>query len=563
MQLLSGKKWLSWPRLACVAVTIVLLVLIFRRIEWVSFLASVRRTQPGWILLGFAVYGLAILCTGFRWHLALRLTERSLHPSASCRLVFIGHFFVTALCGAAGGDFAKSAVYARWYRFALPEVVAAAPLDRTMGFGGSVSLAVIVFSCAVFSGSFERLRSLSFPKPGVWALVGVGAVALVVAGILAWRPRGDSSIARTIRAFRSGGQRMVITPRVVFPGVLLALLAQAGWSAVFALSLLAVTPVEVPWLDLAWTFAAITVISGLSFTFGGAGVREVAALTLLGPYGIPAGDCVAASMWTFVLRVVWAGIGAALLWREEGLQGKAAARTAPQAISVVIPALNEAEALPDTVKRAKAIPEISEIIVVDGGSNDGTPALAQQLGCHVLTVPASRGGQMRIGAQAAKGDVVMLLHADTWLPPDAGHAVLNCLRDPTVVAGGLWKKFRDGPWLTLGSRPRCALRLLLGRRILGDQTMFIRREVLEQIGGVPDWPLMEEFELCRRLRRVGRLALADAVVTTSARRFREKGTIRTYLRMWRIVLLFRLGKSPQQLAQIYQSGGGRTQAGHH
>src|SRR6185436_18411660 len=126
------------------------------------------------------------------------------------------------------------------------------------------------------------------------------------------------------------------------------------------------------------------------------------------------------------------------------------------------------------------------IIVVDGGSSDETRAVAAQLGCRVLTTPSGRGKQMRAGACEAKGDVVLMLHADTWLPPDAGQAALNCLRDQTVVAGGFWKVFRDSPLLLLGSRWRCAVRLWIGRRIAGDQGMFIRRDALEKIGGIPE-----------------------------------------------------------------------------
>ena len=225
---------------------------------------------------------------------------------------------------------------------------------------------------------------------------------------------------------------------------------------------------------------------------------------------------------------------------------------APQTISVVIPTLNEAEGLPETVTRARLVPEMNEIIVVDGGSRDRTYEIAAQLGCRVLTCAAGRGNQMRHGAAHASGDVVVLLHADTWLPPEAGRAALDCLRDQGVVGGGFWKIFRDPSPLMHGSRWRCAAHFYLCKRFFGDQAIFVRRDVLDQIGGVPDHPLMEEFELCRRLRQVGRLALADATVTTSARRFAKLGVVRTYLRMGRVMLLYQLGKSPLELRQIYE-----------
>jgi rSAM/selenodomain-associated transferase 2 len=223
-----------------------------------------------------------------------------------------------------------------------------------------------------------------------------------------------------------------------------------------------------------------------------------------------------------------------------------------QTISAVIPTLNEAEALPEAVRHLKANPEITEIIVVDGGSADNTVRIAQQLGARVIESRASRGHQLRMGAEAATGDVIMFVHADTWLPPHGGRAALECLANPQVVAGGFWKRFRDTPLLLLGSRPKCAVRLHIGRRIAGDQCLFMRRKILEEIGGVPDVALMEEFELCWRLRRIGRLALAPATVSTSARRFRKLGVLRTYWRMWWVTTLWRLGVSPAKLRAIYE-----------
>jgi rSAM/selenodomain-associated transferase 2 len=222
-----------------------------------------------------------------------------------------------------------------------------------------------------------------------------------------------------------------------------------------------------------------------------------------------------------------------------------------QNVSIVIPTLNEAGALAETIQRARANPEVCEIIVVDGGSTDGTPKVAAALGCTVLQSPPGRGTQMRRGADSARGDVVLLLHADTWLPPNAAAAAFQCLERPGVIAGGFWKRFRDAPFLLLGSRFKCAVRLWLGRRVAGDQGLFVRRDVLTQIGGVPDIPLMEEFELCRRLRRLGRIALADAVVLTSARRFTERGILRTYLRMWHVLIRYWLGTPPEKLRDLY------------
>lgn len=222
-------------------------------------------------------------------------------------------------------------------------------------------------------------------------------------------------------------------------------------------------------------------------------------------------------------------------------------------ISVVIPTRNEETQLPDTIRRARAVPEVSELIVVDGGSTDATRAVAASLDARVLTCPPGRGAQLQLGASQARGGIVLLLHADTWLPPEAGRALLGCLQDPAVVGGGFWKVFRDPPRWVRGERWRCGVRLWLTGRILGDQGFFVRRRALEAIGGVPDLPLMEEFELCRRLRPRGRLVLAPATVSTSARRFHQQGVIRAYLRLWRVCALYRLGCAPEKLRRIYEA----------
>jgi hypothetical protein len=219
-------------------------------------------------------------------------------------------------------------------------------------------------------------------------------------------------------------------------------------------------------------------------------------------------------------------------------------------LSVIIPTLNEASELPETLKRARAIPEVREIIVVDAGSTDDTRAIAREHNCTVIKSEPSRGKQLRLGAQRASGDVVLFLHADTWLPENAGAVISETLARPLVVAGGFYKRFRDGGALP-GSRLRCWLLWALTNRLFGDQAIFVKRDVLEKCGGVPDVPLMEEFELCKALARNGRIALASATVLTSARKFREEGMLRTYWRMARCTFRYWLGTSPKRLVEIY------------
>jgi rSAM/selenodomain-associated transferase 2 len=220
------------------------------------------------------------------------------------------------------------------------------------------------------------------------------------------------------------------------------------------------------------------------------------------------------------------------------------------ALSVIIPTLNEASELPETLKRARAIPEVLEIIVVDAGSTDDTRAIARDHNCIVIESEPSRGKQLRLGAQRASGDVVLFLHADTWLPENAGTVIAETLARPLVVAGGFYKRFRDGGALP-GSRLRCWLLWALTNRLFGDQAIFVKRDMLENCGGVPAVPLMEEFELCKNISIQGRIALAKSTVLTTARKFREEGTLRTYWRMAQCTFRYWLGTSPRRLMEIY------------
>lgn len=549
---LPSTKKVWGARLAGLLVTALLLGFIFRQVDLHALAISLRRLHPGWFSLGFAAYGVALALGGVRSHFALRLTDRAVHLGASCRSFLVGHFFFVTLFGAVGGDLAKSAVYGRWYRFALPELLAAASLDRILGLAGTALLAAVVVPVTVFNHGFTDWHPLEFRLPPWWW----AAVVVLIATLLirlGWQKWG-TSWARAWQAFRAGVRGLFSTPSLSGPGLLSALVAQTVLSSVFAFNLQAIIYAQgspLPWSRMLWTFPAITVLSCLPFTVAGAGARELAALTLLGLYGVSTGDAVSASLVTLVQKATWGFFGALALAREETRLSRIGERSTLETISVIIPALNEAENLSETLRRVRGVPEIKEIIVVDGGSQDDTVQVAEQWGCRVLTSPPGRGRQMRLGAIHASGEVVLLLHADTWLPAEAGRALFHCLRDRTVVGGGFWKTFRNGSWLLLGSRLKCAVRLFVGRRIAGDQAFFIRRPVLESIGGVPDMLLMEEFELCRRLRKVGRLALADATLLTSARRFEKLGVCRTYFRMWYVTLLYRFGIPDRKLSHLY------------
>ena len=158
--------------------------------------------------------------------------------------------------------------------------------------------------------------------------------------------------------------------------------------------------------------------------------------------------------------------------------------SASPTISVIIPTLNEADELSATLRHAQAIDGLHEIIVVDAGSTDSTRDLARAAGCHVIHSQPNRGLQQRLGAQHASGDIILFLHADTWLPHDAGKTIRQTLAKPNVIAGAFQKRFRDRGALP-GSRIRCWLLWKWFNKFFGDQAIFVKRHALEHAGGMP------------------------------------------------------------------------------
>ena len=222
-------------------------------------------------------------------------------------------------------------------------------------------------------------------------------------------------------------------------------------------------------------------------------------------------------------------------------------------VSIVVPALNEAPRIAGCLLRlCRDFPE-AEVIVVDGGSTDGTPELARPH-AKVVECERGRGRQLNAGAAAAGGEVLWFVHADTTVDAAAMDQMCAALADPRVVGGGCSLRF-DQPtpslrYLAWASNQR-ARRL---GQIFGDQAMFVRRGVFDALGGFPDYPLMEDFDFSRRLKRTGRLALLHATATSSARRFERHGTWRMIAFMQAIKALYLAGVSPDRLAALYHTG---------
>ncbi len=219
-------------------------------------------------------------------------------------------------------------------------------------------------------------------------------------------------------------------------------------------------------------------------------------------------------------------------------------------LTIVVPVLNEAVILVDALTalaplRARG----AEVIVVDGGSNDGSPDLARPLADRVVAAPRGRGAPLNAGAALGAGDALLFLHADTALPPNADRLIA------AAVMHRAWGRFDlriagRHPLLTVIAR-MINWRSRLTGIATGDQAIFVTRAAFMAVGGFPDLPLMEDIAVSRRLRRLCRPYCIGAPVVTSGRRWEHHGVLRTILLMWRLRLAYYLGVEPARLARRY------------
>jgi len=221
-------------------------------------------------------------------------------------------------------------------------------------------------------------------------------------------------------------------------------------------------------------------------------------------------------------------------------------------VAVIVPVLDERAELPALAAELAGLQRAqAEVVIVDGGSTDGTRAELDRLGLAVVDAPRGRARQMNAGARATSAPILVFLHADTRLPDGALDAIGAAI--DAGAAGGCFRVRIDSP------DPRLAIaaaiinmRSRLIASASGDQAIFVRRDHFDRLGGYRELALCEDLDLVARLRRHGRFVLCDGAVTTSARRWHGHGVMRTIALMWTLRLGYHLGVSPNRLARWYR-----------
>jgi rSAM/selenodomain-associated transferase 2 len=220
-------------------------------------------------------------------------------------------------------------------------------------------------------------------------------------------------------------------------------------------------------------------------------------------------------------------------------------------LSAIVPMLNEAGAIANTLRALRHGAPDAEIVVVDGGSIDGSIAVAKPLCDYVFATRRGRAVQMNAGARSSHGDVLAFVHADTIVPATFAADIASALSDPAVVGGRFDVKLDATtlPYRVIGAM--ISLRSRVSRTGTGDQAIFVRREVFDRLSGFPQLDLCEDLEFSRRMKRAGRVACLRSRVTTSARRWNRDGVVRTVVKMWLIRGMYLLGVPPARLKRMY------------
>ena len=222
-------------------------------------------------------------------------------------------------------------------------------------------------------------------------------------------------------------------------------------------------------------------------------------------------------------------------------------------LSIILPVFDEAQQLSHALECLVPLRERGvEVIIVDGGSQDGTLATAARAGARLVNSPKGRARQMNAGARIASADLLLFLHVDTVLPDHADRLIQAAICDRRRVWGRFDVDIRGRPWMLRVIAVLMNWRSRMSGIATGDQAIFVARSAFESVGGFPDQPLMEDVELCKRLRVLSPPACLRARAVTSGRRWESRGVWRTIVLMWRLRWAYWRGVPASVLAKLYE-----------
>lgn len=313
MQTLKPKLIKILIVLACSAL---MMVVIFSRLDLSRLASALGRVHTGWLVAAGLTFGGGLLCAAVRWGTALKAGAIPVRPGPLMRASLAGHFFNTIFLGPAGGDVAKSSLFARWHGSPVSTIYASALLDRAFSVGGSILFTVVVVALAIQGPLLNELHLEGSVNPTLIWLVPLALIGLIMA---TWKLSSRvRTLVSTLKMNLTGSvQRLKDRPVLALRGCVAGSLGQACNTAILPLCLASVASVDIAWSQMLWAFPVIAVVASLPVTVGGSGVREGAALVILARYHIPAEDIVAAGLLTLGVYLGWAVVGACMGWREE------------------------------------------------------------------------------------------------------------------------------------------------------------------------------------------------------------------------------------------------------
>ncbi|MCP4580421.1 MAG: glycosyltransferase family 2 protein [candidate division Zixibacteria bacterium] len=219
-------------------------------------------------------------------------------------------------------------------------------------------------------------------------------------------------------------------------------------------------------------------------------------------------------------------------------------------ISVIIPTLNEVGNITRVTNHIREILPRAEIIISDGGSQDGTPRKVSGM-AKIITAEKGRSRQMNAGAKVAQGKILWFLHSDCLPSERSGDLILGALVNDEIVGGGFRWALKGSKWYYGSVTAMAHIKNKLRKNLFGDMGIFVRRNVFEKLNGYADVPFLEDVEFTARLKKVGKIRILDEKLHSSDRRLLEKGPLRSFIKNDLIKLAYGLGFSPGYLAKFY------------